>query len=174
GSMSASGSATTCAAASATRLNGPLALAGKSFGPRSRYSARCPIAVGSLMVAIRVPSHSAPSRGALFNLDFERRDVEHAAFGPAPVAELGELHALRPLEQVPAEVALAADVAQEQRPLRLERVVVGLVVRHLLPVGAEVAHDAGIRVPHRARRGDARLGEALGQAGHRRAVGAVD
>ena len=63
---------------------------------------------------------------------------------------------------------------QEELPLDLERVVADLAVRHAGP-GAEVV-DAGVdvRVPGRARRGALVLHDAVPQAGHRAALGAVD
>src|SRR5205085_9143080 len=66
------------------------------------------------------------------------------------------------------------DVADEYHPLGLEAVVVGDVVRYGLPGRVEVDGLLLVRVPDRARGADARLHDAILQAGDRRAERAVD
>src|SRR5688572_27647215 len=63
---------------------------------------------------------------------FEPRNVQPLLLLPALQAELGELYAFRGLEQVPAELAFAGHVLEEQLPLRLEGVIV-ILVGHFLP-----------------------------------------
>src|SRR6185503_6872946 len=88
-------------------------------------------------------------------------------------AELGELHALRALEQVPAELALARHMPEEKLPLHLEGVVV-VLARHFLPARVEVERLRDVGVPDRARRVLPGLRTAAAQAGDRGAVGAID
>ena len=88
--------------------------------------------VRSARVSVGVRQHECVCMAALSASS--ARHVEPAPLGPALQAELGELHALRAFEQVPAERAALDDVPQEQLPLHLERVVVHAIVRHLLPV----------------------------------------
>src|SRR6185312_4827456 len=69
---------------------------------------------------------------------------------------------------------ILADMADEHFPLLLETVVVDDVFWNLLPVSIEVMGALLIRIPYRPRRRLARLDDAVGETGHRRAVGAVD
>src|SRR5205085_8680152 len=92
---------------------------------------------------------------------------------PALQAELGELHAFRAFEEPPTERAFARDVAQEELPLHLERVVV-VLARHFLPAGEEIDRLRDIGVPDRLRRLGVRLAEAAAQARYCAALGAVD
>ena len=64
---------------------------------------------------------------------FQSGDVEPSPLGPALEAQLRELNALRALQKVPAERRIAEQMANEQFPFDLERVVVDLVGRDLLP-----------------------------------------
>jgi hypothetical protein len=68
----------------------------------------------------------------------ERRHVDPAALGPAFESRFGELHALRAGDEVPRERRAVEQVADEELPLDLERVVVGRVRRHALPGVVEV------------------------------------
>src|SRR5690606_19111973 len=66
------------------------------------------------------------------------------------------------------------DVPEEHLPLRLEAVLRRPVVGNFLPAGEEVDGLRLVGVPHRLRRVDPVLGEALVQAGNGGAVRAVD
>ena len=81
---------------------------------------------------------------------------------------------LAPSRSVPLVRRVLDDVADEELPLDLEAVVVDLRVGHLLPLVEEVHRLLHVGVPHRPRRRHARLDAAVGQAGDRRAVRAVD
>src|SRR5947199_8284592 len=72
------------------------------------------------------------------------RHVEPFLLAPALKSQLGELHALRALEQSPAEWAFTRDMLQEELPLRLECVVIAFVGR-FLPASAEVDRLGDIR-----------------------------
>ena len=101
--MCARGSATTCAAANATRFHAR-ARARRGVhvaSPRSVYAGER--AVGVAEATVRPWPTSA----------VERRNVEHAPLGPASQPELGELHALRAFEQVPAERSAVDDVRRK-------------------------------------------------------------
>src|SRR5437868_12570732 len=58
------------------------------------------------------------------------RNIDPATIRPGLQAELGELHALRALQQVPRERIVLHHMAEEELPLDLERVVVNALVRH--------------------------------------------
>ena len=130
--------------------------------PRIVYSCSEPSARGSRM------------RGIAVTLDLERGHVDPAPLGPALQSELGQLHAFGAFEQVPLERRVVEQVPDEQFPFDLERVVVDLVVRHLLPAGEEIDRLRHVGIPHRLRRVDARLRPAVGQPGDRGAERAVD
>src|SRR5208282_206027 len=101
-------------------------------------------------------------------------NVDPAPLGPALEAELGELDAFGPREQIPAEGSAFHDVPDVELPLRLEAVGIGLGVRYLLPLGEEVVATQRIRVPYRLRRRLARLDPAAREPGQRRAARAVE
>src|SRR6218665_35706 len=71
-----------------------------------------------------------------------------------------QLHALGAFGQGPRVGRVFGHMADEVLPLDLEAVVVWLRVRYFLPLLEEVHRLLLIRVPHRARRGHARLGQA--------------
>ena len=85
-------------------------------------------------------------------------------------AKLGELHALGAFGQRPLVGLVLDHVANEVLPLDLEAVVVDLRVRDLLPLVEEIHHLLLVRIPYRARRGDARLRAAAREARDGRAV----
>src|SRR5215813_10685868 len=89
--------------------------------------------------------------------EFELRHVDPAPLLPACERAFDKLHALRPLEQVPAVGGIPDDVANEGLPLQLEAVVEGLRLRHRLPALVEVDRLLDVRVPHRPWRRDPRL-----------------
>src|SRR6185295_6665508 len=99
--------------------------------------------------------------------------VETLSLLPALQPELGELYALRALEEVPAERAFAGHVLQKELPLRLEGVVVAFI-RHLLPAGEEVDRLRDVRIPHRLWCGFIALKKTLAQAGDGASLRAVD
>ena len=68
-----------------------------------------------------------PAQSAIL---LQRRHLDPAALLPRLQPELGQLHALGPFQQRPAERRVQHDVPQEQLPLHLEGVVVGHVRRH--------------------------------------------
>src|SRR5436853_100258 len=120
----------------------------------------------------RRPSAPGGSRASSAS-SLEARHVEPFLLLPALQAELRELHALRALEEAPAERPFAGDVPEEQLPLRLERVVVALV-GHFFPALKEVDRLRDVRIPDRLRRFFIRLKETTAQAGDRAAFRAVD
>src|SRR5436190_24202039 len=97
------------------------------------------------------PGCPFPCRSCRASSCFQLRHVEPLLLPPALQAELGELHAFRTLEQIPAESTFAGDVLQKELPLRLESVVV-VVVRHLAPPGKKIDRLRNVRIPHRLRR----------------------
>src|SRR5690242_19847319 len=105
--------------------------------------------------------------------DVELRHVEPAPLGPALQAQLGELHARGALGEIMLPRRAGDDVADEVLPLDLEAVVVGDVLRQLLPLVEELHGLRHVRIPYRARRVHAVLGPAAGEPGDRRAVRAV-
>jgi hypothetical protein len=174
--MAARASATTCAAEKAMRLKrragrrgregagakcaralqpcGGQAICGRaSVGTGARQAARC-----------SWPSSSSSG---------QRRHVDPAPLLPALQRGLDQLHALGAFGQRPAVGRVFDHVADEGLPLDLEAVVVA-GCRALPATGRRSSSSASRRVPHRARRGHARLRAAVLQAGHRRAVRAVD
>src|ERR1700687_4290021 len=86
--------------------------------------------------------------------------VGPSPLGPAPKAQLRELNALRAFQEVPAERRVVEQVANEQFPFDLERVVVHLVGRDLLPGVAKVDRLRNVGIPHRLGRTGARLRSA--------------
>src|SRR5258708_35157048 len=94
--------------------------------------------------------------------------MDPAALGPALHAELGQLHALRPLAQGPWKRRAIEEVADEQLPLGLERIVIDAVVGYLRPSRVEIDRLRNVRVPHRLRRGHSSLGPAIWGTGRRR------
>src|SRR5258708_16878649 len=100
--------------------------------------------------------------------------MDPAALGPALHAELGQLHALRPLAQGPWKRRAIEEVADEQLPLGLERIVIEVVVGYLRPSRVEIDRLRNVRVPHRLRRVHSSLGPAFGEAGYGRSMRAVD
>jgi hypothetical protein len=103
----------------------------------------------------------------------QRRDVDPAALGRGPPGQLGQLHALGALGQVPAQRPALRGGAQELLPLHLEPVVEGGVVRDVGPLSRVVDRVGQVRVPDRQRRGHPVLHRAAAQPGDRAAVGPV-
>src|ERR1041384_383962 len=103
---------------------------------------------------------------------FELRYIEPFLLPPAFEPELGELHALRALEQVPPESASTGDVLEKELPLHFERIVV-IALRHFPPIFVEVDRLGYIGIPDRLGRLRVRLGEAAPKPGYRTALGAV-
>src|ERR1700682_1130567 len=92
----------------------------------------------------------------------QRRDVEPPPLGPAPEAQLRELDALGTFEKAPAEGRVIVQMANEQFPFDLERVVVSLVGRNLLPGIKKVDRLRHVGAPYRLRGVGKRLGPAIG------------
>src|SRR6266702_8633529 len=65
--------------------------------------------------------------------DSQRRDLEPPPLGRGPQRQVGQLHPLGPLEEVPGERPALGRALQEQLPLRLEPVAERHVVRHVRP-----------------------------------------
>src|SRR6478609_12088155 len=65
--------------------------------------------------------------------DRQRRDLEPPPLGRGPQRQVGQLHPLGPLDQVPGERPALGRACEEQLPLRLEPVVERHVVRHVRP-----------------------------------------
>ncbi len=57
---------------------------------------------------------------------FQFWNVHPGALAPALGTEFGQLYSLGRLEQIPFEVDISGIVAQEQLPLHLEGVVIGI------------------------------------------------
>src|SRR5437588_13069211 len=82
----------------------------------------------------------------------DRGDVDPAPLAPALQRAFGELNALGAFQQRIFIRRVFADVADERLPLLLETVVVGDVLRQLLPVAVEVVGALLVRVPDWSRR----------------------
>src|SRR5690606_24900154 len=78
------------------------------------------------------------------------------------------------LEEVPRERLILHHVAEEQLPLDLERVAVGVVRGNTGPVRVIIDRAVDVRVPDAARRRRQVLGNTVAQTGNRRAVRAID
>ena len=169
GSCSASGSATTCAAASATRegRRRPCGKAcGRAGGEGLERAGRG--SVGRSMRGHRSLTPAAACRPRSCG------QVDPAPLAPAPQPGLRQLHALGARHQVPGEARrLAGEVAQEHLPLHAEAVRVVLAVRHFLPSREEVDGLRDVGIPDWLRRVYARLGPAFLQAGDGAAMRAV-
>src|SRR5262245_41790786 len=149
GSMSARGSATTWAAARATRFSFRVMRSGKCAASDSVYGASRPSAAGrGTMIDMRISS------------DLQRGHVDPAPLLEALVGALDELHALGALDQRVLERGVLDDVADEHLPFRLETVLVDDIVRHFLPAVVKVDGLLLVGVPYRPRRGGARLDHA--------------
>src|SRR5882672_10683448 len=136
----------------------------KSRGALSWNSSSSPATVGSL---IRVVSFS----GAFIPcLRLQPGNVDPASRAPGFQGAVDQLQPLCALQQVPFERRVFANVADEKLPFGLERVVVWLVVRNFLPVGAKIVRLTHVRIPYRPGRFGKRLGEAARQARHGRAT----
>src|SRR5205807_4889070 len=118
------------------------------------------------------PRPSAASNSAWSDLQLGQ--IDPAPLGPALVSDLRELHAPGAGEQIPRERPALRDMPQEQLPLRAESVLVGVVVRNLLPAGEEIDALRNIGIPYRLRGRGARLDQTAPQSGDRRAECAVD
>src|SRR3984957_17109017 len=68
----------------------------------------------------------------------DRSDVDPAPLAPAFQRAFGQLHALGAFQQRILIRRVLADVADEHFPLLLETVVVGSILRQLLPVGVKI------------------------------------
>src|SRR5260221_1554074 len=158
----ARGSATTWAAANAMRLNAFLPAVAKSRGALRRNSSNLPPAQGSLMRTVSF------SGAFMSGLGLQPENVDPAPRAPRFQCAVDQLQPLCALQQVPFERRVFANVADEKLPFGLERVVVGLVVRNLLPVGAKIVRLTHVRIPYRPGRFGKRLGEAARQARHGR------
>src|SRR5579872_5408471 len=104
----------------------------------------------------------------------DRRNIDPALLAPALQRAFGELYALGAFEQRELVRRVFADVTDEHLPLFLEAVVVGRVLRQLLPIAIEVVQALLVRIPDWPRRHLPRLDHAVGQSGDRRAMRAVD
>src|SRR5258708_4629826 len=106
-------------------------------------------------------------------LGLQSGNVDPAPRAPRFQSAVDQLQPLRTLQQVPSERRAFAYVVDEKLPFGFERVVVGLVVRGLLPVRAEIVGLAHVRIPYGPGRFGKRLGKAAREPGHRGAFGAV-
>src|SRR3954454_8038497 len=167
GSTSASGSATTCAAENATRFSVPSSFAGKVRDAARRYVSIERSAFGSF-----IDSDEIGSTGLFMALSshLDRRDVDPAPLLPALQRAFRKLHALGAFQQRIFVRRVLADVPDEHLPLLLEAVIVGRVLRQLLPVGIEIVQALLVRIPHRPRRRLAGLDHAISQPCHRRTM----
>src|SRR6266702_8279907 len=75
-----------------------------------------------------------------------RGDVDPAPLLPALQRAFGKLHALGAFEQLVFIRRVFADVADEHLPLLLKTVVVGDVLRDLLPVAIEIVGPLLVRI----------------------------
>ena len=168
GRCAASGSATTCAAANATRFEHCGRVAGAAstvHAVAQRVAARaCRRRCGSCDGVGLHRGLTAVSGGT----STQRRSAQ--LFSPSSAS----CTPFAPSTRSQRNGVSVDDVAEEQLPLDLERVVVARVRRHLLPGVVEVDRLRDVGVPHRLRRGRARLDAAVGQPGDRGAVRAVD
>src|SRR5262249_49626844 len=159
GSVSASGSATTCAAANAMRLKFFVAaLEGKMIGSPVVYDSSLRSAVGRTSVAKR----------SSLNLDIPH--VQPATLFPAFQTQFGKLNAFYALDQTMMPWSVGDDMTDEIFPLQLEAILIDDVLRHFLPLRLEVHGLGDVWIPHRPRRVHAMLGPAFGQTGDGRAM----
>src|SRR5450759_4600718 len=93
---------------------------------------------------------------------------------PALDTFFGELHSLSAFEQAPAPGLILDHVAQEKLPLALEGIVVGVLLRDLLPAFEIVERAIHVGVPNGARRIAVVLCPAVAQTGDSGALGAID
>src|SRR5580700_2330806 len=136
GSTSASGSATTWTAENATRFSAPV-----SFAGNVRDAARPYVSIERSAFGSRSDSDDVGSTGlfmATTSSKLDRRDIDPASLAPALRRAFGKLHALCAFEQRVLIRRILADVTDEHLPLLFKTVVVGIVLRQLLPVGIEV------------------------------------
>src|SRR6476661_3461956 len=140
------------------RLNAFFPTGPKSRGALSRNCSSFPATEGRL---IRTVTFSGTFRLAL---QCQSGNIDPASRAPGFPGAVDQLQPLRALQQVPFERRTFAYVADEELPFGLERIVVGLVVRNLLPVRAKIVSLTHVRVPYRPGRFGKRLGKAAGQA----------
>src|SRR5437879_3417082 len=143
------------------RLNAFLPAVPKSRGALSRNSSRFPAAEGSL---IRTVSFSG---AFILALQFQAGNVDPASRAPGLQRALHKLQPLCAFQQIPPERRAFADVTDEKLPFGLERVVVGPVVRNLLPVCAEIVGLTHVRVPYRPGRFGKGLSKTAREPGNR-------
>src|SRR5207249_11908141 len=70
-------------------------------------------------------------------ISLERRYIHPGALTPGLQALFGQLYTFGAFQQGPLERLSLHDILQEQFPFHLERIVVGHLLRHLLP-GIEI------------------------------------
>ena len=92
---------------------------------------------------------------------------------PALDTFFGELHSLSAFEQAPAPGLILDHVAQEKLPLALEGIVVGVLLRDLLPAFEIVERAVHVGIPNGARGVAVVLCPAVAQTGDSGALGAI-
>src|SRR5829696_470216 len=168
-STSRRGSATTCAAAYATRVrNGPVGC-GQERGALSVNGASEPSRQGRVSVRVMPRSRRLERADAR-----QGGNVEPTLLGPRLQPELRELDSLRTFIEVVDVRRADRHVTEEHLPLVLERVVELPVVGHVLPVGEEVERVLDVGIPRRSRRVHAVLRLAAAESRHCAPLGAVD
>src|SRR5260221_4944636 len=123
------------------RLNAFLPAVAKSRGALRRNSSSLPPAQGNLMRAVSF------SGAFMSGLGLQPGNVDPAPRAPRFQCAVDQLQPLCALQQVPFERRVFANVADEKLPFCLERVVVGPVVRNILPVCAKICTLSHVRIP---------------------------
>src|ERR1700730_3580854 len=104
----------------------------------------------------------------------QRVDINPATLGPALHGQLGELNALRTLQEVMVPGSVRDHMANEVLPLQTETVGKYLSVRHRIPLLDELHGLRLVRIPYWAGRIDSVLSHAACQSRYRGAVSAID
>src|SRR4029079_1901634 len=128
GSLSALESATTWAAANATRLSFDFCRSGKCFGSDNWNISSERSARGNLITRV-----CKDLSMRFIAISLQRRDVDPAPFFPALGRALHQLQPFRAFAQRVFVWRVFGDVADEHLPLHLEAVVEGREVGHRLP-----------------------------------------
>src|SRR6202163_137796 len=99
---------------------------------------RCPSRASRSAISVTATRSARPACSWSLSSHLDRGNVDPAPFAPALQRAFGELHALGAFQQRIFIRRVLADMTDEHFPLLLEPVVVGHILRQLLPVGIEI------------------------------------